>query len=51
LIPGKELKSRINSDVKPFKDDKQVESLEEAARLADDYSLSHKLSFVSKSTG
>jgi hypothetical protein len=30
---------------------KQVEILNEAARLADDYSLTHKHSFVPKSTG
>jgi len=35
----------IQYDVKSFLDEKQVESLEEAARLADDYSFSHKTPF------
>ena len=43
-----ELKRCINSDVKSFLDDKEVETLEKAARLADDYTLTHKVSFVSK---
>ena len=34
------------SDVKTFLDEKQVETLEEAARLADDYYLTHKVSFI-----
>ena len=43
-----EFKRCINSDVKPFLDEKEVETLENSARLADDYSLTHKVSFVSK---
>ena len=43
-----EFKRCINSDVKPFLDEKEVEALEKAARLADDYTLTHKVSFVSK---
>ena len=39
---------RIQSDVKTFLDKKQVETLEEAARLADDYYLTHKVSFIAK---
>ena len=39
---------RIQSDVKTFLDEKQVETLEEAARLADDYYLTHKVSFIAK---
>ena len=31
-----------------FLDEKEVETLEKAARLADDYTLTHKVSFVSK---
>ena len=38
----------INSDVKSFLDEKEVETVEKAARLADDYTLTHKVSFVSK---
>ena len=36
-----------NSDVKSFLDEKEVETLN-LARLADDYSLTHKASFVNK---
>ena len=43
-----ELKRCINSDVKSFLDEQEVETLEKAARLADDYTLTQKVSFVSK---
>ena len=43
-----EFKRCINSDVKPFLDEKEVDTLEKAARLAADYTLTHKVSFVSK---
>ena len=43
-----EFKRCIHSDVKSFLDEKEVETLEKAARLADDYTLTHKVSFVSK---
>ena len=43
-----EFKRCINSDVKYFLDEKEVETLEKAARLADDYTMTHKVSFVSK---
>ena len=43
-----EFKRCINSDAKSFLDEKEVETLEKAARLADDYTLTHKVSFVSK---
>ena len=43
-----EFKRCIQSDVKIFLDEKQVETLEEAARLADDYYLTHKVSFIAK---
>ena len=46
LVEG--FKRCINSDVKSFLDEKEVETLEKAARLADDYTLTHKVSFVSK---
>ena len=42
-----EFKRCINSDIKSFLDEKQVETLEAAARLADDYALTHKVSFKS----
>ena len=43
-----EFKRCINSDVKSFLDEKEDETLEKAARLADDYTLTGKVSFVSK---
>ena len=43
-----EVKRCIQSDFKTFLDEKQVETLEEAARLADDYYLTHKVSFIAK---
>ena len=43
-----EFKRCINSDVKAFLNEREVENLETAARLADDYALTHKASFVNK---
>ena len=43
-----EFKRCINSDVKSFLDENEVKTLEKAACLADNYTLSHKVSFVSK---
>ena len=43
-----EVKRCINSDVKSFLDEREVETLEKAARLADDYTLTHKVSFLNK---
>ena len=43
-----EFKRCINFDVKSFLDEKEGETLEKAARLADDFTLTHKVSFVSK---
>ena len=43
-----EFKRCIHSDVKSFLDEKEVETLEKAAHLADDYTSTHKVSFVSK---
>ena len=48
LMLVEEFKRCINFDVKSFLDEKEVETLEKAARLADDYTLTHKVSFVSK---
>ena len=48
LMLVEEFKCCIQSDVKTFLDEKQVETLEEAARLADDYYLTHKVSFIAK---
>ena len=48
LMLVEEFKRCIQSDVKRFFDEKQVETLEEAARLADDYYLTHKVSFIAK---
>ena len=49
LMLVEEFKWCINSDIKSFLDEKQVETLEAAARLADDYALTHKVSFINKS--
>ena len=38
----------LNSDVESFLDEKEVETLENAAHLTDDYTLSHKVSFDNK---
>ena len=43
-----EFKRCINSNVKSFLDDKEVETLEKAARLADNYTFTHRVSFVNK---
>ena len=48
LVLVEEFKRCIQSDIKTFLDEKQVETLEEAARLADDYYLTHKVSFIAK---
>ena len=48
LMLVEELKWCINSDVRAFLNEKEVENLDVAARLADDYSLTHKASFVNK---
>ena len=46
LMLVEEFKWCINSDVRAFLNEKEVENLDVAARLADDYSLTHKTSFV-----
>ena len=48
LVLVEEFKRCIQSDVKTCLDKKHVETLEEAARLADDYYLTHKVSFIAK---
>ena len=48
LLLVEEFKRCINSDVKAFLDEKDVETLDLAARLVNDYSLTHKASFVNK---
>ena len=48
LMLVEEFKRCIQSDVKTFLDEKQVETLEEAARLADDYYLTHKVFVIAK---
>ena len=48
LMLVEEFERCIQSDVKTVLDEKQVETLEEAARLADDYYLTHKVSFIAK---
>ena len=48
LMLVEEFKWCINSDVRAFLNEKEVENLNVAARLADNYSLTHKTSFVNK---
>ena len=48
LMLVEEYKWCINSDVRAFLNEKEVENLDVAARLADDFSLTHKASFVNK---
>ena len=48
LMLVEEFKWCINSDVRAFLNEKEVENLDVAARPADDYSLTHKASFVNK---
>ena len=48
LMLVEEFKRCINSDVKAFLNEREVENLETAACLADDYALTHKASFVNK---
>ena len=45
LMLVEEFKWCINSDVRAFLNEKEVENLDVAARLADDYSLTHKVFF------
>ena len=45
LILIEEFKRCIHSDVRTFIDEQKGETLEDAARLADDYTLTHKVSF------
>ena len=45
-----ELKRCINSDVKSTLDEKEVETLEKAARLADNYTWTHKVSLLTRRT-
>ena len=48
LMPVEEFKWCMNSDVRAFLNEKEVENLDLAAGLADDYSLTHKASFINK---
>ena len=43
-----EFKGCIHSDVRTYTDEQKVETLDDAARLADDYSLTHKISFADR---
>ena len=42
-----EFKRCIHHDIRTFLDDQKADTLENASRLADDYALTHKSSFVS----
>ena len=48
LMRVEEFKWCISSDVRAFLNEKEVENLDLAAKLADDYSLTPKASFVNK---
>ena len=48
LILIEEFKGCIHSDVRTYIDEQKVETLDEAARLADDYSLTHRILFADK---
>ena len=48
LILIEEFKRCIHSDVRTFVDEQKAETLEDAARLADGFSLCHKVTFVEK---
>jgi len=48
LILIEEFKNCVNTDIRTFIDEQKAETLESAARLADDYSLTHKTNFVNK---
>ena len=49
LMLIEEFKRCIHSDIRTFIDEQKAETLEDAARLADEFSLSHKVTFVEKS--
>lgn len=49
MVLVEEFKRCIHGDIRIFINEKKAETLADAARLADDYSLTHKVSFVEKS--
>ena len=48
LMLIEEFKRCIHHDIRTFLDDQKADTLENASRLADDYALTHKASFVNK---
>ena len=48
LMLIEEFKRCIHHDIRTFLDDQKADTLENASRLADDYALTHKSSFVSR---
>ncbi|CAH3156176.1 unnamed protein product, partial [Pocillopora meandrina] len=48
LILVEEFKRCIHSDVRTFINEQRAETLEDAARLSDEFSLSHKVNFMGK---
>ena len=48
VILIEEFKRCIHSDVRTFIDEQKAETLEDAARLAEEFLLSHKVMFVEK---
>jgi hypothetical protein len=50
MILIEEFKNCVHNDVKTCLDEHQIETLENAARAADEYSLTHKVPFVNKTS-
>ena len=48
LMLIEEFKQYVNFDIKTHLDERKVDNLHQAATMADDYALTHKLSFVKK---
>ena len=48
LMLIEEFKRCIHHDIRTFLDDQKADTLENASRLADDYALTHKSSFISR---
>ena len=48
LLLIKEFKWRLSNEIKTYLSEQKVDTLDNAAWLADDYSLTHKVTFVSK---
>ena len=49
MVLLEEFKDKVRPDIRFYLDDQKVEELEKAAIMADDYALTHKMSYCSKS--